>query len=473
MSERMLMISEWFTAQLEVKTSDSNEQRRARLLNILLLGVLALTAFALLGTSVLTLIGGSLPVESSQIIIPSSLMIAALSIIWAINHYLSPKVGSTLFLIVLTIILYSFAPPYESVWGRNMIMLAIPIVMASVILRPLSSFITAGLIALFFAVISYVYQFPLNYIGVLAYFALALVAWLSASTLENALADLRDINVDLDNKVDERTKELVLTNRQLTEARDAAIVANQYKTELTARVSHELRTPLGAILGFAEMLGEEYYGKVNDNQKQKLGSIIETTKSLSGLISDWLDQARLESGKLELHYQWFDVRDLITYIKNIAQVLIKGKALLLKFEVDPAVPLQLYGDSDRVQQLVINLVSNAIKYTEKGAIDVTVFMADEHWLIQVKDTGIGIPAYALPTIFESFNQVDGSRTRTHEGFGLGLSIVKQLLELMGGDIEVESVVGEGSIFTVILPVVADEESAISWQGESTWKTVEI
>ncbi len=449
------MVLEWINTKLEVKSSDPNEQRRARLLNILLFAVLGLTLLALLGAMLLLVSGLSLTGNSESIIVPALVTITALTIISGINRYFSPRLASTIFLVFLIALLYSSAPPYENVWGRNMIMLAIPIVMASVILGPLSSFVVASLITLFFAVVSYTNDFAINFIGNLAYFAIALVAWLSASTLEKALNDLREVNLDLDNKVDERTKELVLANEQITEARDVAVVANQYKSELTAKVSHELRTPLGAILGYAEMLWGGYFGPVNDAQKQKLESIIETTKNLSSLISDWLDQARLESRKIQLNYHWFGIRELVAYVESVTRVLVKEKPIALKFDVDTTMPTQLIGDSGRVQQIMINLVSNAIKYTEKGTINVGVFVDDARWVIQVKDTGIGIPSHVMPTIFEPFMQADGSKTRKHEGFGLGLSIVKQLVDLMGGDIRVESTLNKGSVFTVTLPIVEE------------------
>ncbi len=449
------MIKEHINTALEVKTSDPDEKRRAKLLNILLLGLFVLTILGLLASLSLMISSQPLPDNYNITMMSIAAMLVITVIIFIINRYFSPIVASVLFIIFLTIILYFSAPPYESVWGRNMIMLALPIVMSSVVFRPSASFVVAGLLTLLYAVSSTQNDFSLNYIGVLAYFGIALVSWLSADTLEKALAELRDINVDLDAKVDERTKELVLTNTQLAEARDAAIEANQYKTELTARVSHELRTPLGSIMGFSEMIWSGYYGEVNEKQKQKLISIIETTKNLSNLISAWLDQAKLDSGKLELQYERFNIRELVAYVEDISQVLLKNKPVKLQFKVETAVPTQLYGDSDRIQQIFINLVSNAIKYTEKGSINVLVCAENNQWTIQVKDTGIGIPENALPNIFESFSQVDGSRTRKHEGFGLGLSIVKHLIDLMDGDIIVESLVGEGTVFTVKLPIIEE------------------
>ncbi len=451
------MIKERLNNVMEVRTSDPDEQRRAKLLNILLLGLFVLTILGLLFNLTLLFNNQPLPQDYNITMMSIAAMMVITAVIFIINRYVSPLAASILFVVFLTLILYFSAPPYESVWGRNMIMLALPIVISSVILRPFSSFVVSRLLVLLYAVSSSQNDFALNYIGILAYFGIALVSWLSANTLEKALTELRDINVDLDAKVEERTKELVLANTRLAEARDTAIEASQYKTELTARVSHELRTPLGSIMGFAEMLWSGYFGAVNEAQKQKLKSIVETTKNLSNLISDWLDQAKLESGKLELYYEWFTVRELVGYVEDITQVLIKSKPIKLNFKVETAVPTQLYGDNNRIQQILINLVSNAIKYTEKGFVNVLVSVEDSQWIIQVKDTGIGISEKSFPTIFESFSQVDGSRTRTHEGFGLGLSIVKQLIDLMDGDIIVESIVGEGSVFIVKLPLIEETQ----------------
>lgn len=444
---------EWVTKRLEIKTSDPDEQRRAKLLNILLSGIFVLAVLALLFSFVLQISGLPLPVDFNLIFFPASALLIVIAFLFAINRYVSPSAASFLFIISLTVILYLSAPSYETVWGRNMIMLVPSIVMGSVLLRPAASFMVAGLVGVFFIISSAQNEFALNYIGILAYFAIALVAWLSASTLERALGELRVINTELDAIVNERTRELVLANAKLTEARDTAIEASKYKSELTARVSHELRTPLGAILGYSEMLRGEHYGPVNSNQKGKLTSIIEMTRNLSNLIGDWLDQAKLESGKLNLNSDWFEIRQMLDYVQGITEVMIKGRPIALSFKVDNAVPVQLYGDGDRIQQILINLVSNAIKYTDRGTVTTSVFLSDDnHWVMEVKDTGIGIPEQALPTIFDSFSQVDGSRTRVHEGFGLGLSIVNHLTDLMGGNIEVESKIGVGSVFRVILPL---------------------
>ncbi len=446
-------INKW----LEVlPTPDPDMQRRGKLLNILLLGVFVLTFFAVLGGLFAYM---AKMTEVVGVILPSTIMLFTMVGIFLVNRFWSINVASILFLVTLIAVLALSAPPYETVWGRNMIIFSLPIIMASIILQPTSSFVAAAIVSFLSFIMAYVNGFSPNFIGSLAYFAIALVAWLSASTLENALGELRIINAELDAIVDKRTRELVLANTKLTEARDTAIEANKYKTELTARVSHELRTPLGAILGYSEMLRGEHCGPVNQDQKSKLSSIIEMTRNLSNLITDWLDQAKLESGKLHLNVDWFEVREILTYVQGITEVLVKEKPIALSFNVDKAIPTQLYGDGERIQQILINLVGNAVKYTERGKVATRVFLGDDNqWIMEVKDTGIGIPKQALPTIFDSFSQVDGSRTREHQGFGLGLSIVHHLIDLMGGEIEVESKVGVGSTFRAILPLNHSEST---------------
>lgn len=449
------MITQWLNEKLNINTTDPDDQRRGKLLNILLLSMFILAAFALLSTLLFTLLGLPFAVEPRATIIPATGMLLTAVIIFFINRSVSSVGAGILFLAFFVLIVWLSDQPYELVWGRSMIMFVVPIIIASVILRPVSSFIVAFFLAFLLVVSANTNDIPINYVGILVYLMIALISWLSATTLEKALHELREINKELDEKVEERTSELMIANTQLAEARDAALEASQYKTELTARVSHELLTPLDGIMGFAEMLLEGYFGPVNEKQKSKLTAIIETTKNLSDLVGDWLDQAKLESGKLELYNYWFAVREATAYVEDITKALLKEKPIDLIIKVDTAVPHLLYGDEDRILQIMINLVSNAIKYTEKGSVHASVYMQEPNWIFTVHDTGIGIAAKSLPTIFTSFSQIDDSRARTHKGFGLGLSIVKQIVDLMNGEIQVESKVGEGTLFRVILPIISD------------------
>lgn len=247
------------------------------------------------------------------------------------------------------------------------------------------------------------------------------------------------------------------TEEELRQARDQALEASRLKSELLAKVSHELRTPLGAILGYTEMLELGLYGPVSTDQKEALARIIDSTQYLARLVNELLDQARLEAGKLELQISTFTPKTLVEETCTRMEVLAQAKGLSLVREIAGDMPLTLWGDPMRLQQILVNLISNAIKFTSDGGIHVHVYRSDpKHWVIQVSDTGPGILKEAQSYIFEPFRQVDGSMTRRHQGSGLGLSIVKQLTSLMGGFVTLESEVGRGSIFTVLLPLLVVE-----------------
>jgi PAS domain S-box-containing protein len=240
---------------------------------------------------------------------------------------------------------------------------------------------------------------------------------------------------------------------QLALAHDQALEASRLKSQLLAKVSHELRTPLNVILGFAEMLDIGVYGALPAEQRRLIVEIIDSTHYLTELVNELLDQAQLDAGKLKLNIKTFALADLIDGILSKMDVLAKTKGLTLTTDIAADVPGILSGDSARLQQILVNLVSNAIKFTQTGGVRVCLYRPDPaHWAMQVSDTGPGIPVEAQSYIFEPFRQVDGSITRVHAGAGLGLSIVKQLTILMGGQITLESEVGRGSTFTVQLPL---------------------
>jgi signal transduction histidine kinase len=206
-------------------------------------------------------------------------------------------------------------------------------------------------------------------------------------------------------------------------------------------------------MGFAEMLHLGIYGPLPDKQEQATAKIIESTEYLTGLVNELLDQAQLEAGRLKLKISRFSPIDIVDDTISKLNVLAQAKGLTLTTDIAPDVPVLLSGDPARLQQILVNLVSNAIKFTRAGEVQVRLYRPDPgHWALQVCDTGPGIPAEAQTYIFEAFRQVDGSATRLHTGTGLGLSIVKQLTTLMGGEVILESEVGRGSIFTVQLPL---------------------
>jgi PAS domain S-box-containing protein len=244
----------------------------------------------------------------------------------------------------------------------------------------------------------------------------------------------------------------------LTMARDQALEASRFKTQLLANVSHDLRTPLGGILGYTEMLQEGVYGDLSDEQREATTEIIDSAEQLLTFINSLLDQARIEAGKVSINIIPFEPTKLVDEIHSMYGVVTQAKGLELTSEIAPEVSPTLSGDPNWLHQILINLVSNAIKFTEEGGVHVRISLPDEtHWAMEVSDTGPGIPTEAQAYIFEAFRQVDGTVTRAHAGSGLGLSIVKQLTVLMGGEITLTSELGRGSTFTILLPLTPIQE----------------
>jgi signal transduction histidine kinase len=438
---RIVSIStEWLDQLLDVPSATPDVRRRARLLNILLFGLGFLSFLAIVVVFAAQVIGMFTLQEGVETYVPASAILVGIGIVYAINRYWSEQVASSLFLAMLTLVFYFADSPYESVWGRNMIIMAIPVLIASVILHPNASFVVAGFVGALSLAAAYINSFEPNLLGVFAYFSVAFVSWLSSRSLERAVKDLRVINAELDQRVAQRTAELQETNVQLERevmerkranealaiARDQALAASRLKSELLANVSHELRT------------------------------------ALTELVGDLLDQAQLDAGRLKLHNVPFDPRELTRGVRERLEILANEKGLTLNCEVASEIPPLLVGDASRLEQIMINLVGNAIKFTQQGYVTISVYLPGKNtWAIAVKDTGPGIPESAQVYIFDAFRQVDGSVTRQHEGSGLGLSIVQQLATFMKGEVTLESTLGQGSVFTVILPLIvpAQEKTA--------------
>lgn len=245
----------------------------------------------------------------------------------------------------------------------------------------------------------------------------------------------------------------------LAQARDEAPAANRIKSQILANVSHDLRTPLNAIMGYTEMLQKGIYGAFSDKQQSVIQRILTNTRNLTGMVNKLVEQARLETGTLKLDTAPFAPADLIEGVQSTMGESAREKGVELITTIDVNVPLHLSGDFNWLYQILANLVENALKFTEQGAINVHIYCPDEtHWAMQVADTGSGIPLEAQVYIFEPFRQVDGTATRKHKGAGLGLSIVKQVTNQMGGQVRLESEVDCGSTFTILLPLTPTQET---------------
>ena len=236
-------------------------------------------------------------------------------------------------------------------------------------------------------------------------------------------------------------------------ARDQALEASRAKSLLLSKVSHELRTPLGGILGYGELLRDDTFGELNAGQHKAVLQIVESANYLTNMVNELLDEAQLSANTATLQEKPFSPTALLSQACSGMEVLAAKKGLQFQSSMNGDLPLELIGDERRLRQIMINLMGNAIKFTREGGVSIHILRpTPEHWAIQVQDTGIGIPREAQDYIFEPFRQVDSAITRDNRGVGLGLSITKQLVDLMGGRILLESEPGKGSTFTVILPI---------------------
>lgn len=273
----------------------------------------------------------------------------------------------------------------------------------------------------------------------------------------------------LENEVDHRTRQLALSRDDERRAREQAEKANRAKSEFMANISHELRTPMNAIIGFTDLV---LTTELEESQRDYLKNVHRSGYNLLGIINDILDYSKIEAGKLTIENTSFCLCQLVEETVDSLAIKAFEKKLELICETDPSLPLQVMGDPVRIQQVLINLLGNAIKFTEKGEVVVAlekgaVRAAEDGRKFQtvqlsVKDTGIGIPAEKLQSIFESFTQADSSTTRKYGGTGLGLTIARNLAEMMGGELSVTSKAGKGSVFSLRLDMeIVNEKASVA------------
>lgn len=281
-----------------------------------------------------------------------------------------------------------------------------------------------------------------------------------------AFQEITDISSKLDqqnHELDLKSKELVMQSDELKEynielkmQKKQVEDANHFKSAFLSNMSHELRTPLNSVIALSGVLSRKLNGTIPDEEFNYLGIIEKNGKQLLYLINDILDLSRIESGKEEINIARFNIYNLVTSIVESIQPLADEKGIRLINNIENDLP-EIKNDSDKIHHIIQNIISNAVKFTEEGSVEITANRIDGEIHVSVKDSGIGIDADYLPLIFDEFRQADEKATRKYGGTGLGLAIAKKYAIMLDGNIDVQSKVGEGSVFTVKLPV--NKESA--------------
>jgi signal transduction histidine kinase len=263
----------------------------------------------------------------------------------------------------------------------------------------------------------------------------------------------------LERKVAERTQALTIANEKLEEA-------SKLKSQFLANVNHELRTPVSAIIGYGRLVLRETEGQISQLQRENLQDLLHNAERLLSQIDSLLDFAKIEAGKIEVRVEPVSVEELIRGAISTVEPTLKNGDVRLIQEIAPGIPA-LNTDREKLRQIILNLLDNAVKFTERGEIKISASQQNGWFRLAVSDPGVGIGKENLTKIFEEFHQGDRSSNKKYKGTGLGLAIVKKFVNLLGGEVGVESEVGKGSVFTVTLPLAHGEGVSLKSIGIRT------
>ena len=272
------------------------------------------------------------------------------------------------------------------------------------------------------------------------------------------IEDIQQMNADLERKVRERTQELEIVNEKLQDSNLDLKRASSMKSEFLANMSHELRTPLNAIIGFSDLLLDPGFGALAEDQKSYVEDILGSGRHLLDLINDILDLSKIESGKMHLNRECFDMRPAVDEAMALLRIEAGKKQISLTSSIAEN-SAGILADRSKIKQVMYNLLSNAVKFTPAGGLVSLRVRRDEDLLtVSIADTGIGIVAADQERIFQAFTQVDGSYARQYQGTGLGLALVKKFIEMHGGQVTLTSRINVGSTFTFCIPLIQPQDS---------------
>ncbi len=429
-------------------TEPSNEirepeaRRRARLLSALLLPLLVLGVVATIIAPALTVEGYN-PLEDPAFftLLGGAVVVGIAYVLSRTRYYVAAAIITVLTISGAAFTTVATQPSQDE---RILSYLLLSVFLSSMLLPVLGTLLLAfGNLVVTLLLLTVVPQVSLDHIVASVVFQTIMY------TLVMIFASIRQRDLE---QIEQQARDLAV-------AVDQAREANRLKSQFLATMSHELRTPLNAIIGFAEVMMMGLAGELPSQAKHTTERIHHNSERLLQLIDDVLDISKIEAGRVEVQRQPIELTALLTDVRQTLQPRADQKQIALTTELDPTLPRRVIGDPQRLEQIILNLGSNAIKFTEKGSVNIAFKRLNPtQWGIVVTDTGIGIPAHAQEIIFEKFRQVDGTSRRAYGGSGLGLAIVKELALLMDGNVRVQSEMNVGSTFTVTLPLV-DVEGA--------------
>ncbi len=420
---------DFWTKLINIPVTDPDQIRRGRLLNILLVGLFFIFLSALIFT-LIDNIGSPLSGGDALTYISTTTMLIGTCIIFYINRKWSSSFAAVLFLTLITITIFFADPPYETIWGRNMISLVIPIIMASVIWHRASSFIIAGVIGSVSIWIAYAEHFSINFIGVFAYLSIAMISWLSAYALENALEEARSY-----------LHQLKETQAQLIRQEKLAALG-----KISGSIAHELRNPLGAIKNAAFVLNKE---KKNGNLTDRAISSEDLAEVIEIINREVITSERIITNLLDFTRPKLPVRtraDLNEIIQQSLQRVWIPPNISVDLQLDPKLPI-LQADPDQLIQVFINLITNGVQaISGVGQITLQTQISKGEVMTSITDTGAGICEENMKNLFEPLFSTKA------KGMGLGLFISQKILETHNGRIEFKSQVGHGTTAFVVLPL---------------------